>query len=229
MKYGFVKTALCSPQIKVADVEYNLNSTIRSIESAYKNGAELIVFPELNLSASTCQNLFNSEVLLDGVISAIDKLIEYSKSISALIFVGAPIKHQNRIYNTAVAISGGKILGIVPQKFGGEGFDFSKCPEDNKEITLLGQKVVFGNKIVFKSKENAKYTVSAEIGSDLLSPLSPSTNHALAGANIIVNLSAFCESVGSEELRLVSVKAQAEKLVCGYALCNASYGESTTD
>ena len=78
MQYGFVKTALCSPQIKVADVEFNLNSTIKAIEDAYKKGAELIVFPELNLSASTLFNLFESEVLLDGVINSIDKLLEYS-------------------------------------------------------------------------------------------------------------------------------------------------------
>ena len=229
MQYGFVKTALCSPQIKVADVEFNLNSTIKAIEDAYKKGAELIVFPELNLSASTLFNLFESEVLLDGVINSIDKLLEYSKGISALIIVGAPIKHQDRIYNTAVAICDGKILGVVPQKFIVEGYNFSKCLDKNSQITLLGQTIPFGSKIIFKSKENAKFTVSAELGSDLLSPLSPSTSHALNGANIIVNLSAFCESVGSEELRLSSVKAQAEKLCSAYVMCNASYGESTTD
>ena len=229
MEYGFIKTALCSPQIKVADVDYNLGATIKAIDSAISKGAELIVFPELNLSASTCFNLFNSEVLLDGVKNAIEKIVNHSKGINALIFVGAPVKHQNKIYNTAVGICNGKILGIVPQKFGGDGFDFAKCPQDNQEISLFGQTVVFGNKIIFKNKENDKFTVSAEIGSDLISPLSPSTSHAINGANVIVNLSAFCESVGSEELRLASVCAQAEKLACGYALCNASYGESTTD
>ena len=151
MKHGFIKTALCSPQIKVADVEFNLNSTIKAIDYAYNKGAELIVFPKLNLSASTLFNLFESEVLLDGVIDAINKLLEYSKGISVLIFVGAPIKHQNRIYNTAVAISNGRILGIVPQKFIGEGYNFAKCPDKNSQITLLGQTVPFGNKIIFKN------------------------------------------------------------------------------
>jgi len=229
MEYGFIKTALCSPQIKVADVEFNVESTIKAIDSAYNLGAELIVFPELNLSASTCFNLFNSEVLLDGVMSGIEKIAKHSKGINALIFVGAPIKHQNKIYNTAIGISGGKILGIVPQTFGGAGFEFSKCPQENQQITLLDQKVLFGNKIIFKNKENNKFTVGVEIGSDLLSPLSPSTSHAINGANVIVNLSAFCESVGSEDLRLLTVSAQAERLACAYALCNASYGESTTD
>ena len=229
MQYGFVKTALCSPQIKVADVEFNLNSTINAIDGAYKEGAELIVFPALNLTASTCQSLFNSEVLLDGVICAIDKLLKYSKGISALIFVGAPIKHNNKIYNTAVGICDGKILAVVPQKFESESFAFSKWQDKNAQIALLGQTVPFGNKIIFKNKENAKFTVSAEIGSDLLSPLSPSTSHALAGANIIVNLSAFYESVGAEELRLCAVKAQAQKLASAYVMCNASNGESTTD
>ncbi len=229
MEYGFIKTALCSPQIKVADVEFNVESTIKAIDSAYNLGAELIVFPELNLSASTCFNLFNSEVLLDGVMSGIEKIAKHSKGINALIFVGAPIKHQNKIYNTAIGISGGKILGVAPQTFGGAGFEFSKCPQENQQITLLDQKVLFGNKIIFKNKENNKFTVGVEIGSDLLSPLSPSTSHAINGANVIVNLSAFCESVGSEDLRLLTVSAQAERLACAYALCNASYGESTTD
>ncbi len=229
MEYGFIKTALCSPQIKVADVEFNLGSTIRAIESAYNLGAELIVFPQLNLTASTCFNLFNSQVLLDGAINAVAKLLEFTKGINALIFVGAPIKYQNRIYNTAVGVCDGKILGIVPQKFGGEGYGFAKCPDENQVVTLIGQSVPFGNKIIFKNKENPKFAVGVEIGSDLISPLSPSTCHAINGANIIVNLSAFCESVGSEELRLASVKAQAEKLSCAYLLCNASYGESTTD
>ena len=229
MKFGYVKTALCTPKIKVADVEFNTNAIITSIEKAQIAGAELIVFPQLSLTASTCFNLFNSGVLLDGVINGLAQICKKSEKVDALIFVGAPIKHNNRIYNTAVAICGGKILGVVPQAYSFEGYSFAKCPSENSEISILGYSVPFGNKIIFKKADNSLFSVACEVGEEMLSPFSPSTSHAVAGALITVNLSAFCETVGAEEFRLETVKALSEKLVCGYTLCNAGYGESTTD
>jgi NAD+ synthase (glutamine-hydrolysing) len=229
MKFGYIKTALCSPKIKVADVEFNTNAIIEAIDKAEQNGAELIVFPQLSLTASTCFNLFNSNVLLDGALKGLGQICQKSQSVNALIFVGAPIKHNNRVYNTAVAICGGKILGVVPQAYSFEGYNFAKCPSENTEICILGANVPFGNKIIFKKGDNALYSIACELGEDMLSPVNPSSLHALAGANIVVNLSAFCETVGAEQFRLETVKAISEKLVCGYCLCNASEGESTTD
>lgn len=229
MKFGYIKTVLCSPKIKVADAMFNTNVIIDSIDKAQKQGAELIVFPQLSLTASTCFNLFNSGVLLDGAVKGLEQICQKSQSVNALILVGAPIKYNNRVYNTAVAISGGKILGIVPQTFSFEGFNFSKCPSENTEISILGYSVPFGNKIIFKKSDNEFFSVACELGEDMLSPFSPSGEHAVAGANVIVNLSAFCETVGGEEFRLETVKALSEKLVCGYCLCNSSEGESTTD
>ena len=229
MKFGYIKTALCSPKIKVADVEFNTSAIIDSIERAEKQGAELIVFPQLSLTASTCFNLFNSGVLLDGALKGLEQICKKSENVNALIFVGAPIKHNNKVYNTAVGICGGKILGVVPQTYSFEGFEFAKCPSENVEISILGYSVPFGNKIIFKKADNQLFSVACEVGEDILSPFSPSTSHALAGALVVVNLSAFCETVGGEEFRLETVKVLSERLVCGYALCNAGYGESTTD
>ncbi len=229
MKFGYVKTAVCSPKIKVADVDFNVNAIIDAIDNAESKGAELIVFPQLSLTASTCFSLFNSKVLLDGVINGLAKICEKSKSVNALIFVGAPIKNNNKVYNTAVAICNGKILGIVPQTFSFEGFNFAKCPQENAEISILGKVVPFGSKIIFKKSDNELFAVSCELGEDMLSPFSPSSSHAVAGANVLVNLSAFYETVGGEEFRLETVKALSERLVCGYVLCNAGFGESTTD
>ena len=229
MKFGYIKTALCSPKIKVADVTFNTSAIIDAIDKAEKQGAELIVFPQLSLTASTCFNLFNSAVLLDGAIKGLEQICKKSEKVDALIFVGAPIKYNNRVYNTAVGICGGKILGIVPQTFSFEGFDFAKCPSENTEISIFGYTVPFGNKIIFKKSDNQLFSVACELGEDMLSPFSPSTSHAVAGALVVVNLSAFCETVGGEEFRLETVKAISEKLVCGYCLCNAGYGESTTD
>ena len=150
MKFGYIKTALCSPKIKVADVEFNAGAIIESIEEAEKQGAELIVFPQLSLTASTCFNLFNSGVLLDGALKGLEQICKKSENVNALIFVGAPIKHNNKVYNTAVGICNGKILGVVPSEYSFKGFQFAKCPSENTEISILGYSVPFGNKIIFK-------------------------------------------------------------------------------
>lgn len=228
MKFGFVRTALCSPSIKVADVNYNVNAIIKDVELVSKDGAELIVFPELSLTGCTCQSLFNSSVLLNGVLEGVSKILEQTKDINALIFLGAPIKKNNSIYNCAIAILKGEILGIVPQTFVKNNV-FERCPEKIQNLEILGKIVPFGKDIIFTDKENKTFSVGAEIGEDALSPVCPSNNHVLAGANIIVNLSGFIETVGAFDKRIEFIKGQSERLVCAYVMCNAGLGESTTD
>ncbi len=228
MKFGYVKTALCSPQIKVADVQYNVNAIIENIELVKKEGAELIVFPELSLTGCTCQSLFINGVLHEGVLNGLSRILESTKEINALILVGAPIKVENRVYNCAVAICQGEVLGVIPQTFVKEKV-FSKAPDKTQTIEILGKEVPFGSKLIFGDKANSTFTVAIEIGEDMLSPLCPSNNHVLAGANIVVNLSGFYEVVGAFDKRIEFIKGHTEKLVCGYALCNAGVGESTTD
>ena len=229
MNFGFVKTVLCSPKIKVADVQYNANAIIEDIFLADKQGAELIVFPELSLTGCTCQSLLSNGVLLDGVIVGVSTILEKTKDINALIFIGAPIKKDNEIYNCAIAICKGEILGVVPQTFVKSSSVFNKANEQTQTIEILNNKVPFCSKLIFADKTNKTFTVGVEIGEDALSPICPSNSHVLAGANIIVNLSGFYETVGAETKRIDFVKGQSERLVCGYALCNAGVGESTTD
>ncbi len=229
MNFGFVKTALCSPKIKVADVQYNVNAIIEDINFANKQGAELIVFPELSLTGCTCQSLFLANVLLDGAIQGIAKILESTKDLKSIIFVGAPIKKDNAIYNGAIAISDGEVLGVVPKTFVKSSSVFAKAVDKNQTIEILGKTVPFGSKLLFSDKQNKTFTVGVEIGEDMLSPLCPSNTHVLSGANIIVNLSGFIETVGAPEKRINFIKGQSERLVCGYVLCNAGEGESTTD
>ena len=235
MKFGFVKVAVCSPEIKVADTVFNADAVIKEIESVDKVGAELIVFPELCLTGATCGDLFLTAPLLSGAKVAIEKVKKATAGKKALVFVGAPLKNGSLIYNSAIAIFDGKVLAVIPKTVidrVGENLDvrvFAECPFDNGTIEILGEKVPFGNKIIFEDSSNPYFTVGAEVGSDLTSPLAPSTYHALNGANIIVNLSAFAETVGSREYYLSTVSAQSNKCVCGYLLSCAGRGESTTD
>ncbi len=228
MKFGYVKTALCSPRIKVADVKSNVNAIIENIQLVKTQGAELIVFPELSLTGCTCQSLFLSEVLLDGVLEGISKILESTKETNALIFLGAPIKKDNKVYNCAIAVNDGEILGVIPQTFAKEGV-FANAPKEVQTIKILEREVPFGNKIIFSDKTNKTFTVGVEIGEDMLSPICPANTHVLAGANVIVNLSGFYETVGAFEKRIDFIKGHSERLVCGYVLCNAGLGESTTD
>ena len=231
--YGFIKACAVTPQIKVADVQYNANKIIDGIKGAC--GAQLIVFPELCVSGYTCGDLFNQRVLTDGVEAALDTICKATKGNKVLIFVGAPVICADRLYNCAVAINDGRILGVVPKTYLPtygefyEGRHFTPAEKNNCTIVLCGQTVDFGTKLIFRADNIPQFTVAAEICEDLWVPDSPSIYHAKAGANIIVNLSCSDETVGKAEYRRDLVKMQSAKLVCGYVYCDAGEGESTTD
>ncbi|MCH5148409.1 MAG: NAD(+) synthase [Clostridiales bacterium] len=236
MKYGFVKVCAATPEIKVADVEFNTKNIINAIMASAKCGSEITVFPELCVCGYTCGDLFNQKVLLDSVENALARICEATSGIDTLVFVGAPISSCGRLYNCAVAISGGKILGIVPKTHipnYGEFYErryFSPAPEESFYIDICGQQdILVDTHIIFSAANCAEFTVSAEICEDLWSPLSPSIVHAQAGANIIVNLSASDELAGKADFRKNLVKMQSAKLVCGYIYADAGEGESTTD
>lgn len=235
MKFGFVKTAVCSLEIKVADTAFNAGAIIEKINGAHKEGAELILFPELCITGSTCGDLFFSDLLLSGAIDALDQIREASRGLDSLIFVGMPIKKSNVLYDVAVAVNNGKILAVIPKTVLTQKNEiadlryFAPCPYDNDTIELLGTQVPFGSKIILQEKSNQNFTVCAEIGSDLFAPLSPSTYHALNGANVVVNLCAFSEAVGGKEFRAEAVKNQSSKNACAYLLACAGRGESTSD
>ena len=231
--YGFINVCAITPQLKVADAHFNAKNIIRAVEEA--KDAQVIVFPELGVCGYTCGDLFNQSALLNGVEQAVADICSATAESRALIFVGAPVVRAGRLYNCAVAISGGRILGVVPKTFipdYGEFYErrhFNPAESENGEVVLCGQTVKFGTKLIFSAQNIQNFTVAAEICEDLWVPDSPSIRHAKAGANIIVNLSCSDETVGKAEYRRDLVKMQAAKLICGYVYCDAGDGESTTD
>ena len=234
MRHGFIKVCAATPEIKVADVTYNVKSICASANKAAEAGAQLVVFPELCLTGYTCGDLFNQRALSNGVLKAIECLKEHLPA-GPLVFVGAPLEKDGRLYNCAVAFCGGKVLGAVPKSCipnYGEFYErrhFSPSPEEVGQIVLCGQSVPFGADIVFRAGNMPLFTVSCEICEDLWVPMPPSVRHALAGANIIVNLSCSDEIAGKAEYRRSLVKMQSSKLIGGYVYCDAGDGESTTD
>ncbi|MDE7163033.1 MAG: NAD(+) synthase [Clostridia bacterium] len=235
MQYGYIKVCAATPEIRVADVDFNTNKIIEIIKESAANGSQLTVFPELCVCGYTCGDLFNQSTLINACDNAIKQICKVTEGISTLVFVGAPVANAGRLYNCAVAICNGKILGVVPKSYlpnYGEFYEkrhFSTVGDMNGNIIVAGQTVAFTTDIIFASQNNPEFTVSAEICEDLWAPQSPSVNHAKAGANIIVNLSCSDETVGKAEYRRNLVKMQSAKLVCGYVYTNAGDGESTTD
>lgn len=235
MNDGFIKVAAVTPEVTVADTQKNAKIICDDILQATALGAKIIVFPELCLTGYTCADLFYHDVLLKNALRALADVVSCSIGADALIFVGCPLRHSGKLYNCAVAINNGKILGAVPKTFlpnYNEFYEkrwFAPAPEQPEEISLLGQTVPFGRGILFCCEQMQNLTVGAEICEDLWTPMPPSVTLALSGATITVNLSASNECVGKSEYRKALVSSQSARLVCGYVYCSAGDGESTTD
>lgn len=235
MKYGFIKVCAATPEIRVADVEFNTERIIENIKKSAAEGSQLTVFPELCVCGYTCGDLLNQPALLKAVQSALSQIADATKSIKTLVFVGAPLVYAGRLFNCAVAVSGGAVIGVVPKTYipnYGEFYEkryFSVLTDCDAQIAVGNRTVPFSPNLVFASKTNPDFTVSAEICEDLWAPQSPSVAHAKSGANIIVNLSCSDETVGKAEYRRDLVRMQSGKLICGYVYCDAGDGESTTD
>ncbi len=235
MKYGYIKAGACTPEIKVADVAFNVDSIKKCMDKARFERVELLVFPELCITGYTCGDLFYQETLLGSALAGLKAIVDYSAGKSVFMFVGLPFKKDNLIYNVAAAVCGGKVLGLIPKTYlpnYNEFYEkryFAPCPEENETISLFGYPVPFGRKIIFREKSQKNFTVAAEICEDLWAVDPPSTSHALAGANIIVNLSCSDETVGKAEYRRDLVKSQSARLIASYVYADAGSGESTTD
>lgn len=236
MQQGFVKVAAVTPDIKVADPLYNRESVLKRVKEAAANGAVVIVCPELCLTGYTCGDLFWQEPLLLGAKEALLWLAEQTKDLNALIFVGLPLEHLGKLYNVAAAMNRGKLLGLVPKTYlpnYGEFYEkrhFARGMEEAVSVCLDGQHHTFmGSHMIFECKEYPALRVAAEICEDLWAPAPPSISHALAGANLIVNLSASDETTGKDIYRRDLVRGQSARLLCGYVYCSAGEGESTQD
>ena len=232
---GIIKVAVSSPDMRVADCEFNSENIIKEIERAENLGVKLLVFPELCITSYSLSELFRQRVVLDGALTALDKIRRAAAFTDMLIFVGLPLMLDGALYNCTAAISKGEILGIVPKtNIPGysefyESRHFAPAPKEMKEIVLFGSSIPFGTKQIFRSKEIPDFTVGAEICEDLWAPHSPSEDLALAGASVIVNPSASNEVAGKPEYRRTLVSTQSAKLCCAYLYADCSDGESSTD
>ena len=233
---GFVRVGAVVPKLKVADTEFNCNEIIKQIEVASNNKIQIIVFPELCVTGYTCQDLFEQDTLLEEAENALNKILDYTNNLDIICIIGMPIKAENQLFNTAVVIQKGKILGIVPKTFipnYGEFYEkrwFASSKNANKkEIEILGQKIPFGIDLLFKDKENNEICFGIEICEDIWAVEPPSNKLALLGANIIFNLSASNEVIGKKEYRRELVKMQSAKTISGYVYCSSGVNESTSD
>ena len=235
MKNGFVKVAAATPDIRVADVEFNTQNIINVMEEAQKNGAKILVFPELCVTGYTCSDLFDHSVLLKASRKALLEIAENTSDKDMLVFVGAPLEVNGKLYNVAAAMNQGEILGFTTKTFlpnYGEFYEmrqFTPGPQTVREITFEGKKIPFGPQILFQAEGMEELVVAAEICEDVWSPIPPSIQAALEGATVIVNCSASDETIGKDTYRRALISGQSARLISGYIYANAGEGESTTD
>lgn len=235
MKNGFVKVAAATPDIRVADVEFNTQNIINAMEEAQKNGAKILVFPELCVTGYTCSDLFDHSVLLKASRKALLEIAKNTNDKDMLVFVGAPLEVNGKLYNVAAAMNQGEIIGFTTKTFlpnYGEFYEmrqFTPGPQTVREITFEGKKIPFGPQILFQAEEMEELVVAAEICEDVWSPVPPSIQAALEGATVIVNCSASDETIGKDTYRRALISGQSARLISGYIYANAGEGESTTD
>ena len=235
MRHGFVKVAAATPDIRVADVEFNKENICRGIEEAEKANAKILVFPELCVTGYTCSDLFDHAVLLKAAKKALLEIAEFTRDRDLLVFVGVPLEVDGKLYNVAAALNHGKILGLTTKTFlpnYGEFYEmrqFTPGPEKARYISFNGEEIPFGPQILFQAAEMEDLIVAAEICEDVWSPIPPSIGAALEGATVLVNCSASDETIGKDTYRRALISGQSARLISGYIYANAGEGESTTD
>ncbi len=232
---GFIRAAAASPRIRVADCEYNTEQILAQMEEAKKERVKLLVFPELCITGYTCGDLFWQETLLAGARRALGRILRGSKGMDALIFVGLPLEVNGKLYNVAAALSDGELLGFVPKRELPNYNEFYEARyftagQENPVLTEFeGRSVPFGMNLLFSCDAIEGLSVAAELCEDLWAPNPPSIAHAMAGALLLVNLSASDEVTGKSLYRESLVSGQSARLLCGYIYASAGEGESTQD
>lgn len=235
MKHGFIKVAAITPDLRVADIDYNCTTICNYMEKAAREQIKIAVFPELCLTGYTCQDLFLQDILLENAKSALLHIVRHSKGLNCIFFIGLPMEIDGKLYNMAAAISRGRILGMVPKIYLPNYNEFYEVRhfysgKDLKTTIKVGeQQVPVGSKMLFCCPEMPDLRIAAELCEDLWVPQPPSIAHAMAGATMIVNLSASNEITGKNKYRRDLVVGQSARLVCSYIYASAGGSESTQD
>ena len=235
--HNFARVAVGIPSVRVADPAFNAEHTISLLEQAARSDAILALFPELGLSAYSCDDLFHQKALLNGCLDALEQVVAASRSQALAAVVGLPLQVDHLLYNCAAVISEGQILGVVPKTYLPNYREFYEqryfVPADaarRAEIEILGQRgVPFGNRLLFQFENQPLLNFYVEICEDLWVPIPPSSYAALAGATVLLNLSGSNVTIAKADYRRELVSGQAARCLAAYLYASAGPGESTTD
>jgi len=234
--HGFVRVAVGIPTLRVADPAFNAARTLDLAQQASDASASLVLFPELGLSAYSNEDLFHQDALLEGTRAELERIVRSTADLTPVLLVGAPLRFDAKLFNCAVVIHAGRILGVVPKMFLPNYREFyekrqftSGHDAVTREVLLMGQRVPFGSDIVFEAANIEGFKLHAEICEDVWVPIPPSTYGALAGATVLANLSASNITIGKSEYRHSLCAAQSGKCIAAYLYSAAGPGESTTD
>jgi NAD+ synthase (glutamine-hydrolysing) len=234
--HGFLRVAACPIRISLADPATNARSAIETLEQAEAAGAGLAVFPELCLSGYAIDDLLQQRAVLDAVLQAIEAVRAASEAWSVLALVGAPLVQGGKLYNCAVAIQGGRVLGVVPKsylpayrEFYERRFFAPGLGVEGQSIALLNGPAPFGTDLLFAAADYPLFVLGVEVCEDLWVPEPPSGRLAMAGATVIANLSASNITIGKARTRRLLCASQSARTLCGYVYAASGWGESTTD
>jgi NAD+ synthase (glutamine-hydrolysing) len=234
--HGFIRAAVCLPHVRVADPEFNTERTLALAQRASDANAALALFPELGVSGYSNEDLFHQDVLLDATGMEVARIVKASVDLSPVLLVGAPLRFEGKLFNCAVVIYRGEILGIVPKTYLPNYREFYEKRQFNSgrnavrtEQSFLGRLVPFGNDLVFAANALSDFLIHVEICEDLWTPIPPSTFGALGGATVLANLSASNITIGKADYRRDLCAAQSGKCLAAYLYSAAGHGESTTD
>jgi len=235
-QHGFARVAVATPTVRVGDPQFNLARTLELTRDAARRRALLVVFPELGLSAYSCEDLFHQRALIDGAEAALAALLERTRALPIALLVGLPVQVDGLLYNCAALVARGRLVGVVPKTYPPNYREFYELrhftPGDTaaaREITLAGQRTAFGTDLLFRLAELPGFVLFPEVCEDLWVPAPPSTFAALAGASVIANLSASNIVIGKHEYRRELASNQSARCIAAYLFSAAGVGESTTD
>lgn len=236
MRDGFVKIACCVPPVQVADVSFNVAQTVLLARDAARQEAKIAVFPELGITAYSCQDLFFQRQLLQAAQSGLLLIAEQTAALDMLMFIGLPLAVGARLFDVTAAVYGGKILAVIPKThISGdpethEKRYFTSGVEASFDSVQIGKETVpFGTDILLTHSKLPELRVAAEVSGDLKAPYPPSVRHALAGATVIVNSAAFADVLTADVYHRSLVCGQSARLISAYAYCSCGSGESTQD
>jgi len=235
MKHGYIRVAAATPDVKVADPQFNRENIVRLIREGIERNTKIMVFPELCLTAYTCADLFGQDALLTKAKEELKVIVKETEGSDLLAFIGLPWERDGKLYNTAAAVQNGRVLGLVPKTNlpnYSEFYELRYFEPGNKKPVLVsweGYEIPMGTDLLFACKDIPGLVIGTEICEDAWVPNPPSIRHAVAGATVIVNCSASDETTGKDLYRRSLITGHSASLVCGYIYANAGEGESTQD